>query len=188
MKKGFSILMMIVAAALVVSSCGKSQRTLVEMQKDERKIIKKLIDSLDIKLLDRYPENGVFADNEFLKLPSGLYINVIDSGNGNRAVLNSTIIMTRFNFDHFSGRTGLIYRSTDGFDQRYYPVTFVFGGSVYNDNDLMSYYGQGLVEPLSFVGDSSYVKLIVPFKLGGQAQQSGGDPVYYKKLRYIFEK
>lgn len=188
MKKGFSILMMIVAAVLVVSSCSESQRTYTEMLKDERKIIRKLIDSLDIKLLDRYPENGVFADNEFFELPSGVYINVIDSGNGNRAVPGQ-IILSRFEFDHYSGRSGSIYRSSDGFDQYYYPLTFSYGASTaYDDDDLAYYYGQGLVEPLNIVGDSSYVKLIIPFKAGGRAQQQGGDPVYYKKLRYIFEK
>lgn len=193
MKKGFSVLMMIVAAVIVISSCSESRRTYTEMLKDERKIIRKLIDSLDIKLLDKYPEDGVFADNEFFQLPSGLYINVIDSGNGNRAVLNSTVILSRFEFDYFDGRTGSYY-SVDGFDnllggEPIGPMMFVYGASMVEEKSYFStLYGQGLIEPLSFVGDSSYVKLIVPFKVGGKSQQTNGDPIYYKKLRYIFEK
>ncbi|WP_085535820.1 DUF4827 family protein [Massilibacteroides vaginae] len=188
MKKGFSILMMIVAAVIVVSSCSESQRTYTEMLKDERKIIKKLIDSLDIKLLDDYPENGVFAENEFFQLPSGLYINVIDSGNGNRAVANQ-IISCRFEFDYFNGKSGTS-ETVNGFDNEYHPLEFKFGYSSVLEGSksvFSGFYGQGIVEPLSFVGDSSYVKLIVPFKVGGQSQQTGGDPIYYKKLRYLFD-
>lgn len=185
--------MMIVAAVIVVSSCSESRRTYTEMLKDERKIIRKLIDSLDIKLLDKYPENGVFADNEFYELPSGLYINVIDSGNGNRAVANSTVILCRFEFDYFDGRTGS-YNTIDGFNslldgEPIGPMIFVYGASSVSEKSYFStLYGGGLVEPLSLVGDSSYVKLIVPFKIGGQGQHTNGDPIYYKKLRYIFEK
>jgi hypothetical protein len=189
MKKSFSILMMIVAAVLVVSSCGNGQRTLAEMQKDERKAIRKLMDSLDIKVLKEYPENGVFAENEFFQLPSGLYINVIDSGNGNRAI-EGQIILCRFEFDYINGRTGT-YSTIDGFDNQEYPLMFALGSpSAYGNADFTGLYGGGMVEPLNLVGDSSYVKLIVPFKVGvgGQAQQQGGDPVYYKKFRYIFEK
>lgn len=188
MKKGFSILMMITAAILVMSACSKSQRTYTEMLNDERKAINKLIDSLDLKILDAYPGNGVFADNEFYKLPSGLYLNVVDSGNGNRAVYNSTTILCRFTFDYITGLTGT-YETVDGFDNTFYPLIFTYGGSTaYGDQNFITLYGQGLVEPLSFVGDSSIVKLIVPFKVGGEQQQYNGDPIYYKKVRYVFEK
>lgn len=39
MKTGFSILMMIAGLIFLMSACSKSQRTLAEMQKDERKAI-----------------------------------------------------------------------------------------------------------------------------------------------------
>lgn len=188
MKKGFSILMMMIAVILVVSSCGKNQRTYTEFLKDERKAIRKLMDSLDIKLLDKYPENGVFADNEFYQLPSGLYINVIDSGNGERAVLNQTRVFCRFEFDYISSITGT-YQTTDGFENRFQPLTFIYGASRPENpqGSFATLYGQGIIEPLEYVGNNSYVKLIVPFKIGGAEQQPNGDPVYYKKLRYVFE-
>lgn len=188
MKKGFSILMMLMAVILVVSSCGKSQRTYTEFLKDERKAIRKLMDSLDIKVIKEYPKDSVFAENEFLELPSGLYINVIDSGNGERAVLNKTRIFCRFEFDYISSITGT-YTTTDGFDNLFEPLTFIYGANTPEDrNDFFaSLFSPIFNEPLEYVGNKSLVKLIVPFKIGGAQQQPNGDPVYYKKLRYVFE-
>lgn len=186
MKKSFSILMMIVTAVILVSSCGESQRTYTEMLKDERKMISRLMDSLNIVVIKDYPADGVFADNEFFLTSSGLYINVVDSGNGNRAVAGSTMIICRFNFDYMSA-VNKTFENVDGFANDFLPLMFRYG-SDYTEGDLTTLYCQGIVEPLSLVGDSAIVKLIVPFKIGGQAQQTGGDPIYYKKLRYVFEK
>ncbi|MDD4514359.1 DUF4827 family protein [Massilibacteroides sp.] len=188
MKKGFGVLVMVVAAVFVVSSCSKSQRTYTEMLKDERKAIQRLMDSLDIKVIDDYPTNGVFAENEFYKTETGLYINVIDSGNGNRAVLNQTSVLTRFEFDYISA-VSKTYYTIDGFENTFFPLVFTYGGSLTSgDYYLSDYFSSGMVEPLQYVGDSSYVKLIIPFKIGSQTQQTGGDPIFCKKLRYIFEK
>ena len=37
-----------------------------------------------------------FKENEFVKLDNDVYLNVIDSGNGNRAVLGTTKVFCRF--------------------------------------------------------------------------------------------
>lgn len=186
MKRGFYILMLIIGAAVLASSCGKSARTYAEKLKDERKMIRKLMDSLDFVVIDRYPSDGVFKDNEFVQLSSGLYINVVDSGNGNRAVAGYTKIHSRFEFDYMHVLSNTI-QTFNGFDNSYPPLTFVYGG-LETYGAFLSLYGSGLTEPLAYVGDSAIVKLIVPFKIGGSEQEQGSDPVYYKKLRYIFDK
>lgn len=199
MKKGFNILMMIVGVVLLVSACSKSQRTYTEMLKDERKAIKSLIDKEGIILLDDYPENGVFGEKEFVQLSSGLYINVVDSGNGNRAVLGSTKVMCRFVADYIN----VLNDTTEVYDVEAngtFPITFTYTYNYTIGLDLEwpgswnFLYSSGMVEPLSLnnnghaIGDGAIVNLIVPFKIGCSAQQSGGDPVYFKKLRYVFEK
>lgn len=192
MKKGFNILMMMMGALLLVSACGKSNRTLVEMQKDERKAIRKLMDSLNIQVIKDYPADGKFAENEFLELKSGLYMNVIDSGNGTRAVLGSTKVFCRFEMDYIDVVNNRV-AYVNGFDNMFQPMEFTY--ITYNiprdlieDRNLEGLFSQGIVEPLEYVGDNSYVKLIVPFKVGSLSQQRNGDPIYYKRLRYVFEK
>ncbi|MDD2437559.1 MAG: DUF4827 family protein [Massilibacteroides sp.] len=186
MKKGFNIVLMILGVVLFVSSCGNSKRTYTEMLKDERKMIRKLMDRENIVLLDKYPENGVFKENEFFQLSSGLYISVIDSGNGNRAVSGSTNLLCRFEMEYMDVLNDTAYY-VDGFANDLYPMMFTYGASSASGS-FYTYFGKGVVEPLQYIGDSAYVKLIVPFKIGGESQQSGGDPIYYKKLRYVFEK
>ena len=94
MKKGFCILM-ILCAALMVVSCDKT-KSYTEHLKDERKAIDRLIDHEGFKILKHYPSDGVFKENEFVKLDNDVYLNVIDSGNGNRAVLGTTRVLCRF--------------------------------------------------------------------------------------------
>ena len=79
MKKGFYILM-ILCAALMVVSCDKT-KSYTERLKDERKAIDRLIDHEGFKILKNYPSDGVFKENEFVKLDNDVYLNVIDSGN-----------------------------------------------------------------------------------------------------------
>ena len=47
---------------------------------------------------------------------------------------------------------------------------------------------EGLGAGLPYVGDSSIVKLIVPFKLMSNDFQSTGTPVYFEKVKYTFIK
>ena len=94
MKRGFYILM-IMCVALVVVSCDKT-KSYTEYLKAERKAIDRLIDNEGIRVLKNYPSDGVFKENEFVKLDNDVYLNVIDSGNGERAVLGTTKVLCRF--------------------------------------------------------------------------------------------
>jgi hypothetical protein len=185
MKRGFYFLLMMLGTIVFISSCGSSTRTYTEMLKDERKAIKRLINSEGIKLLDEYPEDGVFGENEFYQLSSGLYINVVDSGNGNRAVYGTTEVSCRFvaDFINVLSDTTYVY---DGTAMGIYPLTFIYGASSATSGTYYYFYGSGVSEALQYVGDSSTVKLIVPFKIGGEAQSTGGDPVYFRKLNFRF--
>ena len=77
MKKGFYILM-ILCAALMVVSCDKT-KSYTERLKDERKAIDRLIDHEGFKILKNYPSDGVFKENEFVKLDNDVYLNVCSS-------------------------------------------------------------------------------------------------------------
>ena len=77
---GSSLMM---TAVLLITSCDKTQ-SYADMLKAEEKAIERLMDEEDIVVLKEYPADGVFKENEFYQMDNDVYINVIDSGNGNR--------------------------------------------------------------------------------------------------------
>lgn len=190
MKKGFNILM-IFCAVVFVLSCDKN-KSYTDMLKDERKAIERFIDEEGIEVLKNYPENGVFKENQFVKLSSDIYLNVVDSGNGNRASAGTDILLRAsgkvllhdtFSFNGFDPLDG-----PSGYYGVTWPLAFKYG-AYSTVNDYSGYFfSVGLASGLEYVGDSSIVKLIVPFKHGSSFQQTDGKPIYFDKVRYIFEK
>lgn len=196
MKRGFYILT-ILCAALMVVSCDKT-KSYTERLKDERKAIDRLIVREEIKVLKDYPSDGVFGENEFVKLDNDVYLNVIDSGNGNRAVMRKTRVFCRFEAKGFldSDTAYMMINNLTYSEPRYhgYPTEFVFGNNVYSgerrDYDPDMFVGDGLATALYHVGEGAEVRLIVPFKRmqPGGYFQSNYIPVYFSKVKYTFEK
>ena len=190
MKRGFYILM-IMCVALVVVSCDKT-KSYTEYLKAERKAIDRLIDDKGFKILKHYPSDGVFEENEFVKLDNDVYLNVIDSGNGEKAVLGQTKVLTRFDayliLDTAKRANNLIY----GQSYYGYPTEFIYGYNVYSGKNYdyaPDYFvGEGLATALEYVGDGATVRLIVPFKRMSSTFQSSYDPVFFNKVKYTFEK
>lgn len=189
MKRSFNILLIVFATLLVVS-CDKT-KSYTDMLNAEKKAISRLIDEEGIEVLDDYPENGVFGPNQYVKLENGVYLNVIDSGNGQRAVQYKTNVFCRFIAENFMTGDTVLYdnlttSSTPPVEFKYDLYTSPIEGAGYFNQFL----GEGINTPLAYVGDSSYVKLIVPFKRMGQSSsfQQYGYAVYFKKVRYTFAK
>jgi hypothetical protein len=154
------------------------------MLKEEKRAISRLIDENGFEVLSSYPENGVFKENQFVKLKSGLYINVIDSGNGKRATVNTTILC-RFSVKELLDDT----IPQENFSNGTYPIEFKYGIGLTSGSSFGTYYyNQGLASGLEYVGDSAWVKLIVPFAMGSEYHSQYGIPLYYSRVRYIFEK
>ena len=57
------------------------------MLKDEKKAINRLIDENDFEILKDFPEDSVFKENQFVELENGTYLNIIEKGTSQRAVL-----------------------------------------------------------------------------------------------------
>lgn len=190
MKRGFYILM-IMCVALVVVSCDKT-KSYTEYLKAERKGIDRLIDREGIKVLKSYPSDSVFKENEFVKLDNDVYLNVIDPGNGEKAVLGQTKVLTRF--DAYGILDTTIQVNNLIYGQSYYgfPTEFIYGYNVYSGDGrsyIPDYFvGEGLATALEYVRDGATVRLIVPFKRMGTVFQSSYDPIFFNKVRYTFEK
>ena len=187
---------MLIALGFVFTLSCDSTPTYSELKKKQEKAIKKLIADKGFEILKDYPVDGVFGENQYIKLDNGIYLNVVDSGNGNRAVLGKTLVLTRFIVQDFANRDEP--RVEDYFDNRSYPFEFVHGNakatmsahdpSVLNiSQDAYYYYfSTGLESALLYVGENAVVKLIIPFETGSLMQQSINIPLYYEKVRYTY--
>lgn len=192
MKRGFYILM-ILCVALVAVSCGKT-KSYTEYLKDERKAIERLERREGFSFREDYPSNGVFKENEFVKLDNDVYLNVIDSGNGERAVLGETKVLCRFVANRIKGDSTAKIVNNLIYEPGWYahPTEFIYGINSYSgearnyDPDLFN--GEGLASALNHVGNGAIVQLIVPFKRMGSFFQSSYEPIYFSRVKYTFEK
>ena len=115
---GSSLMM---TAVLLITSCDKTQ-SYADMLKAEEKAIERLMDEEDIVVLKEYPADGVFKENEFYQMDNDVYINVIDSGNGNRIGTKRQNVNSRFVVRFFKSDT----LELDGFASSRLPVTFSY--------------------------------------------------------------
>ncbi|MBC5634526.1 DUF4827 family protein [Parabacteroides hominis] len=193
MKRGFYILL-IMCTAIMVVSCDKT-KSYTDMLKAQRKAIERLQVDSGFVFLDEFPKDSIFKENEFVELDNGVYLNIVNRGNSERAVLGQTAIRSRFIAQMFmenssmgTGTVDLLGPHSNGTS----PVEFRYGyyTSLYPDMDY--YYDificEGLGAGLPYVGDSAVVKLIVPFKLMSSDFQSTGTPVFFEKVKYTFIK
>ena len=203
MKKLVYILTMLWMALTFIFtvSCNKTI-TYEEMRAAENKIIKKIIAEHNIEVLEEFPSSGVFGENQFVHLKSGIYLNVVDSGNGNRAVANSTNILIRVSGSVYYQDTTINFST---FPNTYPPMEFKYGlarnvvdehAYSYDYDIYYLYFGMGLESILSYVGENAIVKLIVPgyaeinsLPAGSSYQSSSGKmfiPIYFDRVRYTF--
>jgi hypothetical protein len=208
MKKYFYVLMLTgcVMNLMFTVSCSEYP-TYEELKSDEQKIIKrKILQEKEISVIHEYPADGVFGENEFVQLSSGIYLHVVDSGNGDRARVSAdgsaTEVLVRVSGEYYvSDSTYRFSTFSNGNDPFYFKYGSAYGVVTANSTSYNSYYyffGIGLESVLSYVGDSAVVKLIVPgyseissYPAGSTMQNAdryGYVPVYYDKVRYTFYK
>ena len=201
MKKGFYVLatLFIAFSSVFTMSCKKTI-TYEEMKAAEVKLIKRIISSHNIEVLEEYPANGVFGENQFVQLGSGIYLNVVDSGNGNRAVVNKTDILVRASgYYIYSDSTysfNTFINTTPPMEFRYGLASNIVDQHSYSYDIYYYYFGMGLETIMSYVGDSAIVKLIVPgyaeisnYPASSTFQNSAGNlfiPIYFDRVRYTF--
>ncbi len=168
-----------ILSVMIAGSACNSQKTTQELLKEEKVAIQRFIDKNKFIILSEYPENGVFKDKEFYKTAEGLYIHVIDSGNGKRARYLKDEIQVRFEgMYHFKSDPDSALYKYDSPSSA--PYSFIYGNSA----SYGTYGCNGWAIPLQYVGEEAVVSLIVPSKLGYSDDYSYIRPVYYAKLKY----
>jgi len=203
MKKGISFIVLIFIV-LAQASCNKTP-TYEEMKAAEKKLINRILAEKNIEVLDEYPENGVFGENQFVELSTGIYLHVVDSGNGNRAVYNETVVLVRASGSYYETDETTDFNT---FLNTFPPFEFRYGRASTVVNEHVSSYDMyymvfsaGLESILEYVGENAIVKLIVPgyaeinsggtyYSVGSTFQTSGMSntfvPIYYDRVRYTY--
>lgn len=188
MRKIFPLFCLIVGLAIFTGSCSKSD-SYAERLKQEKKSINRFIADNKIVVLDLYPANSKFAENEFYRDPNtGVYVNVVDTGNGKRVIPEKrSEVYMRFSDTHILSDTTKF--SND--ESNNAPLSFIYGvAATYMGTSSSDYYTQyfmssALVAPLSHVGEGGVVRLIVPFTQGSYYQMyTNRVPFYYGKVKY----
>ena len=203
MKKGFYILVLIgcVLNLLFTVSCNKNP-TYEELKSAERKVIRRIIAEKGIEVLDEYPANGVFKENQFVELSSGIYLNVIDSGNGNRAEVSSsgaTNVLVRVSGELYWDPIDTFNTFRNGYDAFSFKYGYAYSTAMQNSapyNSYYMYFGSGLESILAYVGENAEVKLLVPgyseindYPAGSSVQSASMYefiPIYYDRVKYTF--
>lgn len=203
MKKGFYVLVLMgcVLNLMFTVSCNKT-KTFEELKSDEKKVIKKILNEKNITVLSEYPSDGVFGEDEFVQLSSGIYLNVVDSGNGERAVYGETDLLLRVSGEYYYGDSSYAFttfsNTASPFEFKYGYAYNVVSDHSYSYDAYYYFFGMGMESILSYVGDSATVKLIVPgyseissYPAGSTMQSADGNsfvPIYYDRVRYVFYK
>ena len=66
------------------------------MLKAQEKAIDRLRADSGLVFLEEFPTDSIFKENEFVELDNGVYLNIVNKGNSERAVLGQTAIRSRF--------------------------------------------------------------------------------------------
>ncbi|MDR0700402.1 MAG: DUF4827 domain-containing protein [Tannerella sp.] len=205
MKKSFYVLtlMSCVINLIFTVSCNEDYLTYEELKSDEKKRIERIRAEKGLVFLKEYPEDGVFGENEFVELSTGIYLHVVDSGNGNRAKINSTTVLIRTEVEYYDMYIDSTIKASF-FSNAYSPFEFRYG-QAYNvvtahanniDDPYTYFFSVGLESILSYVGEGAEVKLIIPGYseinnvAGGSVYQTASTrqyiPIYYERVKYTF--
>jgi hypothetical protein len=172
-----------------MSSCNNTP-SYADLKKAQEKAIGRFVAEKGFEILSTYPSDGVFGENQFVKLDNGIYLNVVDSGNGNRAVVGKTVVLTRFKVINFSDDA---QTTADFFDNWMEPFEFLYGNAAYvvsssaqSYDYYYTYFSAGIESILGYVGENAVVKAIIPFEEGSTSQSTLGTPLYYEKLKFMY--
>jgi hypothetical protein len=189
MIKGFYAVVSLIALTAALSCQGN--KSYANMQKEQKTAIAKLFADSGYIELKEYPSNGVFASNEFYKFDNGVYMNIVDSGNGKRPVSGVTSVLCRGMGRGLVVYDTLLMENVSNSSAYPFPIVYIYGSSTAvsaSYDDFTNYvFSKALFQPMEYAGDSAVVKLIIPFEVSSSYLKSLGEPFYFHRLRYVFE-
>lgn len=192
MMKSRCLFLFVSLLIILLSSCSQDTYSYTDGLNDERVAINSFIKESGFVVLEEYPEDGVFEENEFVRLDNGVYLHVFDSGDGMPPVYGSKVSSVAKGRVLYPGVLGFPielgdFGKFDGFlsgnSAIKWPLVFEYKEDMsYTENNILL--GEGYVSALKYVGNGSSVSLIVPFIAGSQVQQNYLVPIYFEKVEF----
>lgn len=189
MKKSIWLTFIAIATIITFSSCENTE-TYADKVKNEKKTIKRFLKDNDIEVISTYPIDGKFKDNQFFwDESSGIYIHVVDTGNGVRA--SNVAPYSSVYFRHKESRILPDTTQFTNISPGVQPLGFIYGQTnTYiaskdeTNNDRYLFLSPGAAAPLKYVGEGGIVKIIIPFNQGSLYQQQAYEAAYCGYLKY----
>lgn len=185
MKKTVLFVMSVVFIGFFLIAC-ENQKTAQEYIREEKKAIDRFLSSNGIDVLKSYPAQHKFAANEYYKTDEGLYIQVVDSGNGKTIKPLINRVQVRFDFmldvkSHVTGKKDTLVPPAG-----ILPMEFIYGqpGSYGLPDPMYNFSCDGWAIPLKYIYEGAIVNLIIPSSLGNQSDNNYFVARFYKNLKY----
>lgn len=196
MKKLTLFFFALLAVCLAFQACDNT-KSYAELLDDEKAAIKEFIKENNIKVISQSEFHAKdsttnVAENEYVQLASGVYMQIVDKGSENPAdtVKDNDLVLVRFmEYDIMEKDTTLSNLDDPiNVDEFKYTVTSSSIAGIFTQGWMSSYYGTsvpaGWLVPLSYVRDRAHVRLIVPSKMGHSQAIQYVYPYYYDIRKY----
>ena len=157
---------------IIPGGCKDRDSVYSVQRKAEKKLIEDYIKQENIKVLDTFPADNQFADNEYVLTESGLYFQLVDEGTGTDTVAYNDKVIIRYKRWQLSAHSDTTsYWTTD---ESAYPLTFQYGVS-------SDYSCEAWQEAVGYMKrNNSHAKLIVESKLGFSDDENSVTPYAYE--------
>lgn len=176
--------LLVILIAVLFFSCEKEQTTYTDLIEQEKINLDQFVKEKDFKILNVFPEDSVFAENEYVLLDNGVYLRIIDNGNAIPPAKGTAIQSVAKGCFLVGGK---ITKSFNGFeltsDETKWPLKFTYGDETFADN---TYLGTGYSDVLKYVGNNSSVSMIVPFVVGSYLQNIEQTSIYFEEVTFVF--
>lgn len=215
MKNLTLFIILLFGLGIVFQACDNT-KTYAEMLEEENEAIKDFINEHGIRVISQsefYAKDSVTAENEYVQLASGVYMNIVKKGllkkdkdgkviydedgkpvldNPNDTIKNNMEVLVRFmEYSILDKDTTLSnLDAPQVVDEFRYKVTSSQIAGTFTGGYMYSYYGPtvpaGWLVPLSYIRNYAHVKLIVPSKMGHQSAMQYVYPYFYDIRKYQF--
>jgi len=169
----------VIIFSLFYFSCSKDNENL---NITTEVVVQSFIKSQGIVVLKDYPQNRDFGKNEYYLTDEGLYIQVIDSGNGIKAYINNTVSIR---YEYLLDVNQYVKGNKDTIRQDFSPspLRFIYRDRNYNYGNT-DYPIKAFAIPLDYVSEEAVINLIIPSSLGTNNDRVNNIVHFYKNLRY----
>lgn len=171
MKRISYLLLLVLLTTIIISSCS-NQRTYARQLDDEKTLIAAFISRYNINVMNSFPKDSVWKDNDYVLLTSGLYFHMVNYGDvsSTDSLEFKDKVVARYKQYTLDVVSDTISNwSTIDFPS---PPVFVYGD--YSQSCI------GFQEAVSYMKrNDSEAKFIIPSKLGFSNYMTSVTPLGY---------